>query len=320
MVKVGEIRRILEEEYGVKDKETLSKGKKELVEYLERLKTSTIDVGDTTNPHISLEISMEEMGFEVEEEEEKEEEGTEVSHEGGVSIFADTIELPPPFNGEDWKEYVMRQFAPDELADGNPKCEGLRRLVTLLIGNVVEQTTPHIFPPTDSNRFTSTVCVRMVIDVNNDLHPMHDQMIIREELSDVNTGNTQHPYSNHPSATAVTRGEARIFRKLLGLKNVVSAEEISDHEISAFMPDNTITEDQIRVIDLMCKRCNLDVPSLINHGSDKYDYIEKVKGDKAQGMIQYLNKIQQKRVVVEDLPPYDESWLIDNDEAKEKGE
>src|SRR5689334_6604577 len=57
------------------------------------------------------------------------------------------VEERPDFNSYEWHDYVMKQFMPDELFEGNPTVDGLRRVTEALIGKIVESVSHVITPP-----------------------------------------------------------------------------------------------------------------------------------------------------------------------------
>ena len=238
-------------------------------------------------------------------------------------------EIPPLYTDEGWCDYVMRQFDDTELDNGKPICEGLRRVVQKLLGPIVDNRITYTNPPTSENRYLATVARRVEVRVENSCHPMVGNSIMAEEIADAGRMNTDHPYCNHPSATASTRAEARAFRKLLGLVRIISADEESeaaeqDHS-EDFDPTKPISEQQINVIDLLCKRLNLSVLSFINAGASgrNYKYIEQVPLSAANTMIQYLNRVQQgSKSKPNGVPSYDNQWRSVNEQAmsKELGE
>lgn len=224
-----------------------------------------------------------------------------------------TLAFTPAFDSPAWNEYVMRQFEEDELMNGAPTCDGCRRVVEQLIGPIVSQRISSWTGPSSANNGTATVCIQLEILVQNENHPLCNSTIICEEIADVNAENTDHPYNKYRSATAASRAEGRALRKVLRLKNVVVAEEVSEKaeendEGMNWEIDEPITDSQVNVIDMLCSRLDVDVMGFVNSGRSHYDTIMDVKKSTAQKMIQELNKVQRK---VKDKPPvggYKQGW------------
>lgn len=259
-------------------------------------------------------------------EEETSSEPLNVEPETGIDFYADELsedkmrdeekELPPLFGEEGWSEYVMRQFADDELEKGSPKCVALGRVVGQLIGPVVSRLITSNIGPDKDNLGTATIVKRITVKVNNPGHPLFGELLVEEEIGDCNIRNTDAPFHQYPSATASTRAEARAYRKLLGLQGVVAAEEISkvaEEEDAGWSGNSPIAEQQINVMDMLCKRLNMSVMEFVNSGKMNYLYIEQIPGDSAVSMIQHLNQIQQTaKKKPSGVSSYDAEWRVEN--------
>lgn len=280
-------------ELGVEDEEVLRQSKKPLVELLLQKKKEE-DIKD---------IVIDKDSIEQEPEDDADIPATELDR--------------PAFGSHLWSDYVMSRFHDDELENNCPTCDGLRRVVEELLGPIVSSGINHSVAPDSSNRGTATVAVGIVLRVNKDeTHPMNEQEdIYAEDIANCGAYNTDHPFSIHQSATAATRAEGRALRKLLRLKKVVAAEELAEETNvdfeEVFNPSRPITDEQINVIDLLCKRLNVDVLRYISAGKFTYDKIENVPYEKAAKVIQHLNAVQRGK---KDFPeifknyPYDNGW------------
>ena len=140
-------------------------------------------------------------------------------------------------------------------------------------------------------------------------------------MADANKLNTPEEIFKHPSATAGTRAESRVYRKMLRLRKVLTAEELASntHTEEDWAPSTPITEQQITVIDMLCQRTNMDVTDFINCGDSKYVCVEQVSEQSAQKMLQYLNRIQRKDAERPDgVETYDENWKVKNNDTREE--
>jgi hypothetical protein len=229
-----------------------------------------------------------------------------LQEEGNDMVVASGVEtttipytqLLPVYGSPDWHGYVMSQFTNEELIGGAPTCDGCRRVVEEVVGPIVSSYIRYNDPPSINNNGTATVAVGITILVSNEDHPLYKQEITCEDIADVNRDNCDAPYYKHASATASTRAEGRVLRKLLRLHNIITAEETSItaesfNEDCDWHTSSPITDSQINVIDLLCKRLDIDVVSFINSGSKTYDNISLVTQKTASDMIQELNKIQR---------------------------
>lgn len=221
----------------------------------------------------------------------------------------------PVWGSADWSDYVLSQFRDEELDNNAPKCDGLRRVAEQLIGPIVStrivKSELHR-QPVD----IATVVVGIEIVVHNTRHPAYSEAvntIYVEDIADCGLHNTEKTYAIHASATAATRAEARALRKVLRIRGIIAAEEageINEEYISGgWKPDDPIEDTQISVIDLQCKRQNINVLNLVNSGKTKVDNIEQLSKATACQIIQYLSDIQrgEKQLAV-GIGTYDPDW------------
>lgn len=225
----------------------------------------------------------------------------------------------PEFNSEGWSEWVISQFADDELENGAPTCDGLRRVTENVIGPIEKVEIIKNDTPNASNKGNATVVVGVTIShVLLEGHPRHGSYIYVEDLADANRLNTPEEIFKHPSATAGTRAESRVYRKMLRLRKVLAAEELASNESNLeeeWSPSTPITDQQITVIDMLCQRTDMSVIDFINCGDSKYVCIEQVSEQAAQKMLQHLNRVQRKDAQrPEGVDFYDESWKSKNAE------
>lgn len=159
--------------------------------------------------------------------------------------------IPSPTD-ENWTEYVMKLFTKDEVDNGNPKVDGLRRVTEKVYGpfsiftNVIDS-------PNINNGFRASVAVQLQF-----LHGENAGWQV-SGAADVFSGNTAAPYHKHAVATAETRAEGRALRKALKLVKVLSAEETynadSDEPNGS---DSRILQTMVSSLHTMADRANLD--------------------------------------------------------------
>jgi len=221
----------------------------------------------------------------------------------------------PAFGTESWHDYVMRQFHDNELINNAPTCDGCRRVLEQVVGVIVSTSIPSYIGPTRDNYGTATVVVEISVYITNESHPAVGRTITVQEIADVNHANTDEPYNKYPSATAATRAEGRALRKLLRLRGVTTAEEVSqvaeEEDSNEWAPEEPITDSQIAVIDMLCNsdRLNMSVLHFINSGRKNYGDIREVTSTTAQRMIQELNKIQRgQKAKPPGIPNYTTDW------------
>ena len=226
----------------------------------------------------------------------------------------DTVESIPSMDSTEWADYVMGHFRLDEMDNGNPTCDGLRRVAEAVVGPIVSREISVQQTPNKENYGTSTVVCTIQVINNIPDHILYGMTVTESDAADVNKYNTAEPYHLHPTATAATRAEARALRKILRLRKVIAAEELagessSEDYVDAWRPSDPITEEQINLLDVVCQRCDIDLMQYINSGESAYATVYELSKDKATSIIQHINKIQQGKV---EAPPnvgsYDANW------------
>ena len=297
-VKVAEIRKELVEKYGLEQTEVKSiKGKLELVKMIEEQKTlaaiDDIDFGDDSSSG-DFEASHDEVVNELLEQ---------VEEEQKVSS--------PSICDPEWSDYVLSKFEYDELVDGNPTVDGLRRVTELVLGPIIEMKSNIVQAPDKENQGRATVSCSITVVIN-----WHDNLHHRTATGsgDAWHKNTDMPYSKFPVGMAETRAEGRALRRLLQLRKVVAAEELSETASSeeADYSEN-INDSQISFIDVMCKSVgrglDISVEKLIRSQYPAVSIIRDVRHSQASEVIQRLSHYQQKmEEIPEAIKGYDSNW------------
>ncbi len=211
----------------------------------------------------------------------------------------------PEMSDPKWHSYVMSHFLVDELDNGAPKVEGLRRVTQQLIGRIVSSGPVQVFPSTDSIGPGRATVVYQV-----EILPVGGTLLTFREVADSCAGNTDPEFVKYPVAIASTRAEARALRKALQIK-VVSADEmvntsvpdeITNNSVNKMVQEETgndlneyelITDSQIKVVGALCERLGIDVSKFINSGEKTYESIERVPKATAARMIKKLSLFQK---------------------------
>lgn len=244
-------------------------------------------------------------------------EKAEMEDDEGVEVEENLTEeevIVPSIDSPQWSDYVMSHFQSDEMDNGHPTCDGLRRITELIIGPVVGRKVFVVQAPSRNNYGTSTVVCTVSVLNNIPGHLLYQQIIHEEDAADVNKYNTQEPYHMHATATATTRAEARALRKILRLRKVIAAEELADDKVindygDIWKPDDQIDEEQISLLDIVCQRCDINIMEYINSGEKQYSDITEISKNKGSEMIQHLNNIQQgKSEKPVGVGSYDTDW------------
>lgn len=218
----------------------------------------------------------------------------------------------PDMLSPEWNDYVMTFFTERELIDGNPLTAGLRRVAEMLVGEIIS-SKPVDVQRTETNDpiGKTTVVYEVQFLVRNG-----DKEYVKTyaDVADVWAGNTDDLFAVHAPATAATKAEGRALRKALKIR-AVAAEELCKKDVSAYLSqqpgqmDERIKPEQIKYLDMNCKKLDIDVIKFINSGEKEYNSVYEVKRDTAAKMIDIINKIKRGDQDLKDiLKGYKENW------------
>jgi hypothetical protein len=218
----------------------------------------------------------------------------------------------PDMLSPEWNDYVLQLFTDKELIDGNPLTAGLRRVAEMLIGEIISSK------PVDVQRIetgdpigktTVTYEVQFLVKSGD-----REYVKTYADVSDVWAGNTDDLFAVHAPATASTKAEGRALRKALKLR-VVAAEELCKKDVSQYLSQQSsqleerIKPEQIKYVDINCKKLDIDVIKFINSGEKVYNSVYEVKRDTAAKMIEMINKIKRgDQKLNEDIKGYKQDW------------
>lgn len=219
----------------------------------------------------------------------------------------------PSMLSPEWSDYVMTFFTEKELIDGNPLTAGLRRVAELLIGEIVSSKPVDVQRVETGDPIGKTT---VTYEVQFSLVDSEGRRYTKTyaDVADVWAGNTDDMFAVHAPATAATKAEGRALRKALKLR-VVAAEELCKKDVSQFLSqqsnqiDERIKPEQIKYIDINCKKLNIDVVKFINSGEKTYSSIYEIKRETAAKMVDLINKIKRgEQEVNKNLQGYSEDW------------
>lgn len=200
----------------------------------------------------------------------------------------------------EWSDYVMGLFNPDEMVSGYPKINGLRRVASFLLGDIVESTPTQVIVIGGAGEKTVVVSYRIAIEWKLDYPVGFGNLVGAKQVrvfggvADCNE--TASGFGKHPSAVSDSKAEGRALRKALCL-NVICAEELmagEDTEISGIpKPTSAITPALKSVIMGKCKALRLSPEDVVKDiGIEStFDQLTMAEG---QRVFENLNKRQQK--------------------------
>ncbi len=215
------------------------------------------------------------------------------------SVRPETVEDSdtPTMSSPDWTKYVLSKMTPDELMDGHPTVDGLRRMVDLLMGTVVIVGSDIAQTPDLNNNFHATVKVTVVLEDGTSV----------DGCADAGGNNCKQTYAIHPVAMAESRAESRAYRRLLRLKNIISAEETvsQDEIIDAF---ESISSAQTKIIDKICSKMNINVEKWLATRDIKLEEYKKLTKSAGADLCSALNTLQGAGAVPDSIIGYNIGW------------
>lgn len=207
-----------------------------------------------------------------------------------------------------WTDYVMSNFTEKELVNGKPNIRGLRRVIRVLVGNVIDNEVevvqaPGPWPGEDRTLTPAVVVYRMTIQKED------GYSISVSDTADSYIGNTDKNFAMYPTAIATTRAEARCLRKALNL-SVCSAEELNSPQEIQYEEDGPITETQKGLIDMQFRRANINGAAYLaacNKG--KPMTLEQLSSKKAEKICENLGELMRDQSrIVDSIKGYDSNW------------
>lgn len=192
-------------------------------------------------------------------------------------------QLPPQMGDPGWTDYVMGKLTDKEKKDNLPTTEGLRRIVNLLVGEIIKSKSNLVCSPTFENLFTNIV--EHTVVVLNDAG-------IEKEYTAIGEGaphNLVEPYDKSPAACASTKALGRALRDCLQLQTLVSEER---NEVSS---EDSISSTQIKGIEVMCNKLGLNLLKVINFANGGFKKIEDLTREDGTLVMRKLNEFQQNQ-------------------------
>jgi len=130
--------------------------------------------------------------------------------EGSVSVAnvlwseKDKESLPPGPSDPEWTQYVLGKFLPDEVDGQNPRVEGLRRVSSELVGELVEEGCDLVSAPCEANGYRACVKAWAIFLTNGGKEKRF------EALADAHPDNCIDDYVTYLVAMADTRAKGRV--------------------------------------------------------------------------------------------------------------
>lgn len=212
----------------------------------------------------------------------------------------------PKMTDEGWTDWILDKLRDSEKdAEGNPRVNGLRRLVEDYIGDIVGSVPRIVEGASVDNGMRATAEHHVTINWNFN----SDDRRTFGAAADCYSGNTEDNFARHAAATADTRAESRALRKALKLVSVITAEEFTQIPVTESGLDSMITDSQIKAINKLCKDLDIDVISFINSKSNAYAHFTHIPFKNALGMLEQINVyLRNPTKIPDNIKGYDPHW------------
>jgi signal recognition particle subunit SEC65 len=209
----------------------------------------------------------------------------------------------PTIREASWQDWVLSHLVESEKDKENkyPTSDGLKRLVYLLLGDIVNSQSIVLESPNESNRFTAVVQHTIVVE-------MRDGSGQRTftAVGESNDRNTDAIFNKYPCAIASSRSQGRCYRDALRIRTVTT-EELS--KVAGKDMDSEIDDDDLQPIEtvqkkVIIKKCSdmkIDVMKLINLGQIKYSSIDGLTKGKSKAIITLINAYQGGKEIPDNI-------------------
>lgn len=215
-----------------------------------------------------------------------------------------TEDTKPEIHDYNWTDYVLSELHDNELFEGNPTVDSLRRLVSKYIGTIIESRSTVI---TSTEKYAA-VSVNIAVDCAD------GTLLQYCGLADASPQNTTGEFSKYLLSIAETRAEGRALRKILQLRKTISAEELSNvQQVITDDKQDTITDNQLNFIDIMSRNngrgMNINVKNLIRNMFGKDVDIKKLTHQDGIKITNQLSTYQHKpETITNELKGYVVTW------------
>lgn len=184
-----------------------------------------------------------------------------VLEEKEISMEEDAVEVvenkEPEYNSPEWSDFVLSKLTADEFRDGAPLVDGLRRVSQVLLGPIVESVPAEM--RINDNQTIVSYKISFLWAMNDS---RFGQIITFGGVGDATENNCDFPYNNYRGPMAETRAEGRALKKALGLKRILTADEINPK--LKVDPKDLATTAQKSGIKNICNKLNIDLNKFVN--------------------------------------------------------
>ena len=220
-----------------------------------------------------------------------------------VTLSDEVLASPEPTD-EGWYDFLIDNLYENELVQGNPTTDGLRRLTEKFYGEIVKSKSDVIETEHDGNGLRCTVRHTLLIRKYKT-----GTLAEVDACIDVDYRGVPHPFNRHVVATADTRAEGKALRRALKLR-VVTAEEaqtqVSEEEV--LTAQDHINDQQIMAINAVCRKHNLNVQKVTEEVYNKVKTLRQLTNLEASVLMDKITSFQREKSIPEKFVGYDPSW------------
>lgn len=221
--------------------------------------------------------------------------------EDSVKETKDDVKVKRPSSSDPkWVDFVIDQLTDNELVNGAPTTDGLRRVCEAYYGEIIASNSS----PVDVLCTNTGRCA-----VNHTLNILKYETgseIMVSACVDVLHNKLPAPFNEHMLATACTRAEGKALRRAMKIK-VHTSEELNNEDPEDASSGEPLNDQQISAIKVMSKRNNVDLEGFCKSQSDGASSIKDLTNLEARLIINKLSSFQRKGVP-EEYSGYDSGW------------
>ncbi len=216
------------------------------------------------------------------------------------AVEESTEPVKPSSSDPKWVDFVIDQLKDNELVNGAPTTDGLRRVCEKHYGEII---------------FSHSATVDVLCTNTGRCAVNHSLGILKYETGseitvsacvDVLHNKLPAPFNEHMLATACTRAEGKALRRAMKIK-VHTSEELNNEDPEDASSSEPLNDQQISAIKVMSKRNNVDLKGFCKSQSDGANSINDLTNLEARLIINKLSSFQRKGVP-EEFSGYDAGW------------
>jgi hypothetical protein len=211
-----------------------------------------------------------------------------------------TDDSRPDVTDPKWTDYVLGQLEDDEVFNGCPRVDGLRRIAVKLLGKLITSIPVDSKVDQFKDGHRATVSWKIVFQEHetNDILEFGDVADVFLMYGDREKSNCDDRFGRFAPAVAATRAEGRALRKALMLRKVVTAEEMASSN-GEDKPE-PINSTQVRFAKMVAERLHIDLLKLIKAKNSRYNKLEDMTRVDAARLNKFLSDVQNGSEKIDD--------------------